>query len=110
MPAQQQLQTEPIDLYNQHVQEGDGQEVDDKACNFCGYYDENFNEDSIDIHYGKECPMLTTCWECEQVIEIFALNDHLIEECQSRDKYKPCNKCNSMFLNTDFYGHQCVRP
>ena len=46
------------------------QEEDDQTCNFCGQYDANFNEDAIDIHYWKECPMLTTCWECEQVIEI----------------------------------------
>lgn len=53
----------------------------EQVCNFCGRYDENFNSESIDIHYWKECPMLTTCWECEQVIEISTLNDHLMEEC-----------------------------
>ena len=49
--------------------------------------------------------MLSTCWECEQVIEIQTMNDHLIHECQHREKYKQCNKCNSVFLSEDFYGH-----
>jgi len=49
--------------------------------------------------------MLTTCWECEQVIEISSLNEHLTDECQNRDKYKHCHKCNSVFLTTDFYAH-----
>ena len=34
--------------------------------------------------------MLTTCWECEQVVEVQALNEHLIEECQNAEKYKEC--------------------
>ena len=49
--------------------------------------------------------MLTTCWECEQIIEISSLNDHLIDECASREKYKLCNKCNAVYQTTDFYGH-----
>ena len=32
--------------------------------------------------------MLTTCWECEQVIETHALSEHLVQECQNADKYK----------------------
>lgn len=28
------------------------------TCNFCGKYDPGFNEESLDIHYWKECPML----------------------------------------------------
>ena len=43
--------------------------------------------------------MLTTCWECEQVIEIQALNDHLLDECQNREKYKYCDKCGAVFEN-----------
>lgn len=34
--------------------------------------------------------MLTTCWECEQVVEVSTLNEHLIEECQNSEKYKDC--------------------
>lgn len=73
-PAQQQqYQPEIADAY--------GQEEDEHVCNFCGRYDEAFNSESIDIHYWKECPMLTTCWECEQVIEIQFMADHLVNEC-----------------------------
>ena len=94
-----------MDMYGQGPASGQaqgaadyGEEFDEKTCNFCGQYDENFNEESIDIHYWKSCPMLTPCWECEQVIEISSLNDHLIEECQHRHKYKQCDKCKSVFL------------
>jgi hypothetical protein len=27
-----------------------------QACSFCGYYDENFDEDSQALHLYKECP------------------------------------------------------
>lgn len=54
--------------------------------------------------------MLTTCWECEQVIEIQSLNDHLVDECASREKYKHCTKCQSVYPATDFYGHSCIKP
>ena len=40
------------------------------TCGFCGESDPNWNEEAIDMHYWKDCQMLTTCWECEQVIEI----------------------------------------
>ena len=50
-------------------------------CNFCLREDPSFNEESLDIHYWKECPMLTTCWECDQVIEIAQIEEHLLEEC-----------------------------
>lgn len=48
-------------------------EVKDNQCQFCHREDEDFNPESLDIHYWKECPMLTTCQECEQVIEIAGL-------------------------------------
>ena len=88
---------------------GMGEEVD-KVCNFCDRYDESFNQDSIDIHYWRECPMLMQCWECEQVIEIAGLNEHLRTECQNRAKYQHCDKCDQVLLKEDFFGHQCIRP
>ena len=52
----------------------------------------------MDIHYWKECPMLTCCWECEQVIEIKQIEEHLLEECQNLHKYKYCDQCKSVLL------------
>ena len=42
--------------------------------------------------------MLTCCWECEQVIEVQHIEEHLLEECQHMDKYKFCPKCKSVLL------------
>lgn len=45
-----------------------GQGDASKHCDFCGRYDSTFTEESMDIHYWKECPVLTCCWECDQVM------------------------------------------
>ena len=71
--------------------------------------DPSFNEESIDIHYWKECPMLTNCWECEQVIEVQNIEEHLLEECQHMEKYKFCPKCKSVLLVDEFDGHECTK-
>ena len=47
----------------------------------------------MDMHYWRECPMLTTCWECEQVVEIKQIEDHLLHECRNKDRYSFCDKC-----------------
>ena len=39
------------------------------------------------MHYWKECPMLTSCKFCGQVVEIMTMNQHLIEECEKRGKF-----------------------
>ena len=54
--------------------------------------------------------MLTTCWECEQVIETSALTEHLVDECQNRDKYVFDEKSGDVLLKEDLYGHQGMRP
>ena len=54
--------------------------------------------------------MLTTCWECEQVIETSALTEHLVDECQNRDKYVFDEKSGDVLLKEDLYGHQDMRP
>jgi centrosomal protein CEP104 len=65
----------------------------EKTCNFCGIYDKNFTEESLDIHYWRDCPMLTCCWECDQVIEIKSIEEHLLEECRELNKYMYHPKC-----------------
>lgn len=82
----------------------------DQTCTFCHRYDEAFNEESLDIHFWKECPMLAQCWECGQIIEIANLDEHLLEECDARSDYKLCSKCKGVWRVEDFPTHDCVRP
>ena len=46
----------------------------------------------MDIHFWKDCPMLIICPQCEQTIEILALNDHLLKECEVGGT-KQCDRC-----------------
>lgn len=54
--------------------------------------------------------MLTTCWECEQVLEIQLLNEHLTSECQFSNKYTLHDNCKRALHQTDLKTHKCVRP
>ena len=42
----------------QPAKAGRPQGPEEQTCGFCGRYDEGFNEESLDIHYWKDCPML----------------------------------------------------
>ena len=36
-----------------------------KVCEFCGKFNKEFiDNNKLDIHLWKECPMLTTCEHC----------------------------------------------
>lgn len=37
--------------------------------------------------------MLTNCNACGQIIEVSALNAHLLKECVKKDQYKQCKRC-----------------
>ena len=66
-------------------------DVDPFTCQFCGRYDPNFTEDSLDMHYWKECPVLTSCRMCGQVVEIMCLHEHMSTECEHKEKFKSEN-------------------
>jgi ferredoxin len=44
-----------------------GGEGDDFSCNFCGAGDTTWNEDALDMHYLRDCPLLAPCPACAQV-------------------------------------------
>jgi centrosomal protein CEP104 len=45
-----------------------------KICDFCGKIDKEFlDSNKLDIHMWKECPFLTACQHCAQIIEIPSL-------------------------------------
>jgi centrosomal protein CEP104 len=62
-------------------------------CQFCGVEDATFTEEKLDLHYWQDCRMLTNCKQCEQVIEIPTLNEHLLEECEVAGKHAACPRC-----------------
>ena len=47
----------------------------------------------MDLHFWKDCPMLTECNYCSQVIEIETLNQHLLKECEKAGEFKECPRC-----------------
>ncbi|XP_061115101.1 centrosomal protein of 104 kDa [Conger conger] len=65
----------------------------DRLCIFCGEKDEAFTEEGLDLHYWKHCPMLRRCDLCRQVVEISSLNEHLLEECESKAAFTQCPHC-----------------
>jgi centrosomal protein CEP104 len=71
-------------------EEEEGEE-EEKTCQFCGLHDPGFTEEALDRHYFTSCPLLMRCRECGQVIEIFGLPEHLLEECEeARGEYEAC--------------------
>lgn len=65
----------------------------DKTCQYCGKFDENFDENSMDMHCFQECPMLCECPGCSQMLEIPDLNYHLMEDCEAAHAFKQCPRC-----------------
>ena len=74
-------------------------------CIFCGERNEAFNEEGIDLHYWKECPMLKRCQHCKQVVEIANLTAHLLTECEKREEFGKCNRCGEAISKTDLDAH-----
>jgi len=52
-------------------------------CQFCGMRNPEGTQEAMDVHYWRECPMLTQCQFCEQVIEIANLAAHWRDECEA---------------------------
>lgn len=61
------------------------------SCMFCGASDKGWNEDSLDLHYWKDCPLLAPCPACAQVVEIAGLPEHLLDECEHKANFAPCD-------------------
>lgn len=85
--------------------ERDGAEVEDggQQCMFCAASDPEWNEDSLDMHYWKDCTFLTPCPACAQVVEIAGLADHLLDECEHRDMYINC-EVTGLAIRSDDYA------
>ena len=79
---------------------------EEHTCEFCGFYKPNITKDELNIHQYKDCPMLMQCTNCKQIIEISNLNNHLLNECDFKDKYIKCNKCKQVVEKESINEHQ----
>jgi centrosomal protein CEP104 len=64
--------------------------VDFTTCMFCSEANRDWNEDALDLHYWKDCALLSPCPACAQVVEIAGLPEHLLDECEQKASYVPC--------------------
>ena len=80
------------------------QSVSNKVCNFCHKFSEDFNQDKLDLHYWKECAMLSGCQYCGQIVEIANLVDHrLNHECEL--EFRQCPRCQMAIPEAEFDDH-----
>ncbi|XP_041129339.1 centrosomal protein of 104 kDa-like isoform X2 [Polyodon spathula] len=77
----------------------------DNLCIFCGERDDSFNEEGLDLHYWKNCPMLRRCEHCRQVVEIASLMDHLLTECDKKDSFGKCPRCTEAIPKQELTEH-----
>ncbi|ETW01476.1 hypothetical protein H310_06987 [Aphanomyces invadans] len=76
-----------------HESDDSNASVAEFTCPFCDRHDDAFDTDRLDQHFWAECPMLTQCKMCSQVIEISTLNEHLLVECEQKHNHKECPRC-----------------
>ncbi|CDW88088.1 centrosomal protein of 104 kda [Stylonychia lemnae] len=77
-----------------------------KKCQFCGKNDSAFAQsENIDMHYWRECIMLTECTFCSQVIEISTYNQHLLNECDKAKDFKQCGRCKESVNVAEYEQH-----
>nr|XP_054298835.1 centrosomal protein of 104 kDa isoform X2 [Pongo pygmaeus] len=77
----------------------------DNLCIFCGERSESFTEEGLDLHYWKHCLMLTRCGHCKQVVEISSLTEHLLTECDKKDRFGKCYRCSEAVFKEELPGH-----
>ncbi|GAQ85746.1 Galactose-binding domain-like [Klebsormidium nitens] len=76
------------------------------TCQFCGVVDERFlTGETMDLHFFQECPMLCSCDECGQIVEIASLTEHRLEECEEGGVYAECPKCNEAVPQEELTRH-----
>ena len=97
------------------TKEGSGENDGDfTTCMFCGKTDKSWNEDGLDLHYWKECPLLSPCPACAQIVEIAGLPEHLLDECEQKDSFRPCDTTGLAIRKDEFdawsKGPSCVPP
>ncbi|KAK4884893.1 hypothetical protein RN001_001164 [Aquatica leii] len=82
-------------------------EEGEKLCIFCQEYESVIFESnkSMNSHYWRSCPMLIRCNECSQVVEVAALCEHLLMECEQKEFFMQCSQCTEAIKISSFNAH-----
>uniref|UniRef100_T1JKS3 TOG domain-containing protein n=1 Tax=Strigamia maritima TaxID=126957 RepID=T1JKS3_STRMM len=76
-----------------------------RTCIFCEEVNDSFNNEGLDFHYWKSCPMLIKCRFCRQIVEISALTVHHLTECANKDDFKKCERCQEAIPKSSYQSH-----
>jgi centrosomal protein CEP104 len=101
-----EIDTKKKNKENENNNTNKGQNYEGNSCEFCGYYKPDMTKDELNIHQYKDCPLLMQCNNCKQIIEISNLNNHLLTECDFKDKYIKCEKCKQVVDKDGLNEHQ----
>eukprot|EP01015_Nassula_variabilis_P021377 TRINITY_DN3795_c0_g1_i6.p1 TRINITY_DN3795_c0_g1~~TRINITY_DN3795_c0_g1_i6.p1 ORF type:complete len:152 (+),score=37.37 TRINITY_DN3795_c0_g1_i6:86-541(+) len=97
---------QPSKQQKKQPEEEDKEEGEENVCEFCEKHDPEFgNGDYYDLHLWRECPILTVCQHCQQVVKISELNEHLLEECDKKKLNKRCPRCKESVSVMEFDDH-----
>jgi centrosomal protein CEP104 len=77
----------------------------DNMCQFCGKYEMGWSQEELDMHFWRDCAMLTPCFGCGQVLAISDLNDHLMSECENGSEFQQCPRCKEPVPNDEYNFH-----
>lgn len=78
-----------------------GGDQDFTVCMFCGKRDKSWDEDGLDLHFWNECPLLSPCNACAQIVEIAGLPEHLLDECEHKSSFVACDTTGVLSLLHD---------
>lgn len=82
------------------------------SCMFCSMHNDSWTENELDLHYWKDCPLLISCASCAQIVEIAGLPEHLLDECDAKNNYVPCDITGLAIRRNEFdawrQSPQCV--
>ncbi|CAG9813741.1 unnamed protein product [Phaedon cochleariae] len=93
-----------ISTPSNNSQKGD---EENRQCIFCNQHETTILSvsNSMNSHYWRACPMLVRCKVCSQVIEVSALMEHLLAECEQHEQYTQCSQCSEAVRNENFQNH-----
>eukprot|EP00388_Colpodella_angusta_P014950 GDKJ01037196.1.p1 GENE.GDKJ01037196.1~~GDKJ01037196.1.p1 ORF type:complete len:522 (+),score=117.23 GDKJ01037196.1:32-1597(+) len=70
------------------------EKVGEQSCMFCHLEADDFSTtEGLELHLFGECPTMSECPGCNQVIEVVDMIKHRLEQCPESQIFAPCSVC-----------------